>query len=157
MVCTSVSHGNTLAVAEAMVQVLDAHVVPPVRVDPADLGGYDLIGVGSGIFGMGFHPQLREFVAAIPGGQTARAFVFSTSGFPEPPFRPYVRRLVGDLEQKGFVDVDAFSCRALDTWWPFRPLGGIQKGHPDSDDLDAARAFARGLLEPRRAGSGTLS
>ncbi|MFI6211331.1 hypothetical protein ACIBCD_04995 [Nocardia brasiliensis] len=38
-----------------------------------------------------------------------------------------------------------FTCRGFDTWLPLEIVGGIRKGHPDADDLDAARTCAVGL------------
>lgn len=145
IVCTSVSHGNTRRVAEAIGQVLDARVVAPDDLDPADLAAYDLVGFGSGVFNMNFHPDLRRFVAALPAGGGGKAFVYRTSGFPEPPFRRYVRALTRTLERKGFEVTGTFGCRGFDTWLPLRVVGGIRKGHPDAADLVAARAFAAEL------------
>ncbi|MFI1768463.1 flavodoxin family protein [Streptomyces sp. NPDC020800] len=148
IVCVSVSHGNTQKVADVMGHVLEAPVVTPEQVDTAELSACDLVGFGSGIFSMSFHPGLRRFVRALPREQRRKAFVFATSGFPEPPFRPYTRPLTGLLEQKGFEVVGSFSCRALDTWFPFKPVGGVRKGRPDAADLVAARTFAEGLRAP---------
>ncbi|MFD7335554.1 flavodoxin family protein [Streptomyces violascens] len=145
IVCVSVSHGNTKRVADAMGQVLEAAVVTPEQVDPAELASCDLVGFGSGIFSMAFHPQLLQFVRALPNEPRGKAFVFSTSGLPEAPFRPFTRPLLQLLEQKGFEPVDAFSCRALDTWLPFKLIGGIRKQHPNADDFNAAQTFAEGL------------
>ncbi|MFE3447243.1 flavodoxin family protein [Nocardia sp. NPDC059180] len=145
IVCTSVSHGNTKRVADVMGQVLGASVVEPGQVDTAQLATYDLVGFGSGIRNMDFYPQLREFIGALSTSEWPKAFVFATSGFPEPPFRRYVDGLVGKLEQKGFDVVDTFACRGFDTWLPLKLVGGIRKGHPDDNDLAAARAFAEGL------------
>ncbi|MFC4604423.1 flavodoxin family protein [Rhodococcus kronopolitis] len=145
IVCTSVSHGNTRRVAEVMGGVLSARVMAPEELDPAALAGYDLVGFGSGIFQMSFHPQLRDFVRALPSQPATAAFLFSTSGLPEPPFRRYHRSLELLLAQKGFEVVDTFSCRAFDTYLPFRLVAGIRKGRPDVDDLRAAHAFAAGL------------
>ncbi|MEV6274591.1 flavodoxin family protein [Nocardia sp. NPDC051832] len=145
IVCKSVSHGNTLRVAEAMSQVLGARVVAPEDVDPAELAACDLVGFGSGIFHMDFHPDLRRFIAALPAGQRGKAFVFRTSGFPEPPFLRYVRALTRAVEGKGFEVVDTFGCRGLDTWLPLRLVGGVSKGHPDTTDFAAAQVFAADL------------
>ncbi|WP_439030717.1 flavodoxin family protein [Gordonia terrae] len=147
IVCTSVSHGNTRLVADAMGSVLHARVVTPGNVDLVDLAAYDLIGFGSGIYNLNFHRDVRKFVESVPHGQRARAFVFSTSGLPEPRFRQYSKLLADDLEDRGYEVVGTFSCRGIDTWWPFRPLGGIRKGRPDAGDIEAAGAFARALLD----------
>lgn len=145
IVCTSVSHGNTKRIAEAMGEVLEARVVAPEQVDVAELSTCDLVGFGSGIFSMRFHPQLCQFVRSLPEGQRRRAFVFATSGLPEPRFRPYFRPFAQLLEQKGFEVGDTLSCRGLDTWLPFRLIGGVSKGRPNTTDLEAARTFAEGL------------
>lgn len=140
MVCVSVSHGNTRRVAEVMGEALGATVVEPEETGAAEIADCDLVGFGSGIFSLAFHPRLRQFVRTLPDGRRPRAFVFATSGFP-----PFTRPLVKLLERKGFEVVDTFSCRAYDTWLPLRIVGGINKGRPDATDLAAARTFAEGL------------
>lgn len=145
IVCKSVSHGNTKRVAETIGQVLNARVVDPEEIDAADLADYDLVGFGSGVYNMAFHPQMRAFADSLTRTNRGNAFVFNTSGFSEPPFRRYLRSFTRQLESKGFDVVDTFSCRGLDTWLPLKVVGGIRKGHPDATDLDAARTFAEGL------------
>ncbi|WP_404962573.1 flavodoxin family protein [Streptomyces sp. 147326] len=144
LVCTSVSHGNTRRVAEAMADVLDARVVAPQEAAVADPAGYDLVGFGSGVFSQRMHHDLLGFVRAVPASP-GRAFVFATSGLPQLPFAPFTRPLVRLLRGKGFAVEGTFTCRAFDTWAPFRPVGGTNKHRPNEDDLTAARAFARGL------------
>ncbi|MDX3540582.1 flavodoxin family protein [Streptomyces sp. MB09-01] len=146
LVCTSVSHGNTRRVAEAMADVLDARVVAPQEAAAADPAGYDLVGFGSGVFSQRMHPDLLGFVRALPTS-SGRAFVFATSGLPELPFAPYTRPLVRLLQAKGFAVEVTFTCRAFDTWAPFKPIGGINKHRPNGDDLSAARAFAEELTD----------
>ena len=142
IVCVSVSHGNTRKIASAMADVLGAAVVEPEDVDVATLGDYDLVGFGSGIFGMAFHPRLRRFVASLPDAKRANAFVFATSGGPELPFWQYTRPMVALLETKGFEVVGTFRCPGLDTWLPLRLVGGLNKQRPNHGDLAAAAAFA---------------
>ncbi|MFG3223415.1 flavodoxin family protein [Kitasatospora sp. NPDC048194] len=151
LVCASVSHGNTRRIAEVMGRVLAARVVEPEQIDPAELADHDLVGFGSGIFTGQFHTRLRDFVRSLPEGQRGRAFVFATSGLPELRIRPFTRPLVRQLQGKGFEVTGTFSCRAYDTWLPFKLVGGINKARPDGSDLAAARAFAERL---RAGGAG---
>ncbi|MFC9815677.1 flavodoxin family protein [Streptomyces virginiae] len=144
LVCASVSHGNTRRVAEAMAGVLDARVVTPQDAAGGGLVGYDLVGFGSGVFAQRMHPDLLAFARALPTS-SGRAFVFATSGLPEPAFTPYTRPLVRLLESRGYAVEDTFTCRAFDTWGPFRLIGGINRRRPDAGDLAAARAFAARL------------
>ncbi|MFI9363214.1 flavodoxin family protein [Kitasatospora sp. NPDC053057] len=146
IVCVSVSHSNTRRIAAAMGQALAAPVVEPEELDPADLAGYDLVGFGSGVFTGRPHPRLRDYVRALPAAQQPRqAFVFATSGLPEPGFRPFTRPLTRLLEPKGFEVVGSFTARGHDTWLPFKLVGGINKHRPDARDLAAAHTFATGL------------
>ncbi|MFE3543486.1 flavodoxin family protein [Nocardia sp. NPDC059177] len=147
IVCKSVSHGNTRKVAEVIGEVLGAKVVDPAEIGPAELAGYDLVGFGSGVRNMDFYPELRKFARALPDGQRGKAFVFNTSGFPEPGFRRYRRNFTATLERKGFEILDSFSCYGYDTFLPLMIVGGVRKGHPDAADLAAARTFAEGLRE----------
>ncbi|MFJ6761025.1 flavodoxin family protein [Streptomyces sp. NPDC091273] len=142
LVCTSVSHGNTRRVAQAMADVLDARVLTPQEASATDPAGYDLVGFGSGVFSQRMHPDLIAFARALPPS-SGRAFVFATSGLPQLPFAPFTRPLTRLLHAKGFAVEPAFTCRALDTWPPFNLIGGINQQRPDKDDLSAARAFAR--------------
>lgn len=73
------------------------------------------------------------------------AFAFATSGLPQLPLAPFTRPLVRLLQTKGFAVEDTFTCRAFDTWTPFKLIGGINKQRPNEDDLTAARAFAQAL------------
>ncbi|MFE7721044.1 flavodoxin family protein [Nocardia rhizosphaerihabitans] len=145
IVCTSKSHGNTRKVAEAIGSVLDARVVDPAEISAAELGEYDLVGFGSGVYWMALDARLREFVDALPVGAGQEAFVFATSGLPEPGFRPYLRNLGDQLADKGFEVVGGFACRGLDTMGPLGLVGGLNKGRPSVDDLTSAREFAEQL------------
>lgn len=148
IVCVSVSHGNTRRVADSMAQVLDAKVVSLEQADLTELADADLVGFGSGVFYGRLHPRLTDFVKVLPTGR-GRAFVFATSGLPEIPLTSFTRPVVQLLEGKGFEVDESFSCRAFDTWTPFKLVGGVNKQRPNAGDLAAARAFA-GRLRDRR-------
>ncbi|MCF3180665.1 flavodoxin family protein [Streptomyces polychromogenes] len=148
IVCVSVSHGNTRRVADSIGQVLGARVVSPEEADPTELSGADLVGFGSGVFYSRLHPRLTDFVKALPNGR-GRAFVFATSGLPEVPPAPFTRPLVRLLEGKGFEVDGSFTCRAFDTWTPFKLVGGINKQRPNGEDLAATQAFAERLRDRR--------
>jgi flavodoxin len=141
----SVSHGNTAKIAHAIGEVLLADLLEPELVDPADLAGYDMLGVGSGIYGSTPHPRLRGFVQHLPAGNGTPAFTFTTSGFGRSQSRPWEASLEGLLRDRGYEVIGSFACRGFDTWLPLRLIGGVNKGHPDEDDLARAREFALDL------------
>lgn len=143
IVCVSLSHQNTARVAEAMADVLGAKVTEPEEVDPGAVGGYDVVGFGSGIYYGSHHPRLRRLVEALPPCDGTRAFVFSTSGQGREQWLPWQSPLAEVLAAKGYDVVGSFACRGFDTWLPLRLVGGIGRGHPDARDLTRAHDFAR--------------
>jgi flavodoxin len=141
IVYESVHHGNTERVARAIAEVLGAKLARPHEVSAADLLAYDLVGFGSGIYFGRHHRRLRRFVRRLPW-TSKPAFVFSTSGAP----RKQHRALELLLWRRGFTLDGSFTCPGFDTVGPLRFIGGLNKGRPSAQDLEAARAFARDLL-----------
>jgi flavodoxin len=143
IICTSVHHGNTRKIAEAMADVMGAEIKEPKDVDPGSIHEYDLIGFGSGIYFGKHHQSLFTLVGNIPPHQKS-VFIFSTRGSPfgwrfhEP--------LKSCLIEKGYTLIGEFSCRGYDTYGPFRWIGGIARGKPDQKDAADASVFARGLI-----------
>ena len=145
VICVSVSHGNTAAVARAIAAPLGADVKEPDEVDPDSLADYDLVGFGSGIFVASHHPRLRRYVEGLPQAHGTRAFVFTTAGTGRAQSLPWQRPLEALLRDKGYDVVGSFACRGFDTWLPLRLVGGINKGHPDAAELSRAHLFAERL------------
>lgn len=149
VVCDSRAYGNTQKVAEALAGVLEADVVAPGAVRPDEIPDYDLVGFGSGIYAMNFYRELRELVAALPDVEGKQAFLFLTSASAERSMRKPVGKLTSTLAAHGYDVRGHFWCRGY--WKPFwlRPIGGVNRGHPNEADLAAAEDFARGLAVPR--------
>ncbi len=152
IVCVSKSHGNTRRVADRMAEVLGAEVVEPESLDPGELGGYDLVGFGSGVYYLALDARLRDLMRRLPHVDGVRAFTFFTSGAPTLPLVDYTGPVRKELSAKGFEVLDSFSCRGFDTVGPLGLIGGINRGRPDDRDLDRAAAFAQRLRQ-RIAGS----
>ena len=143
VLCKSVHHGNTRLVAERIAKTLGAVVVDPDEAMLPTAGDLGLIGVGSGIYYGCFHKSIRDWLRRLPpdAGRGHLAFVFSTSGLPflSPVYHRWLRR---SLEKKGFEVVGEFSCRGHDTFGPLWLIGGLNRQHPDDQDLRKAEQFA---------------
>jgi flavodoxin len=147
VIYVSIHHGNTEKVAKEMAAVLDAKLLRPWEVNVSSLSEYDLIGFGSGVYFQKHHKALLNLVDKLPKVERRKAFVFSTSGARKLLlFNDFDRPLREKLLGKGFGIVGEFSCRGVDTAWPFKLVGGISKGRPSKEDLAQARKFAQGLL-----------
>lgn len=147
----SYHHMNTEKVARAMAGVLGADLVTPREVVPGDVGAYDLVGFGSGIYGATVGRPLLDLARSLPEVEGGRAFVFSTSAIMGP------EKVAGDhreirevLASRGYVVVDEFACKGFNTNSFLRHFGGMNRGRPNEEDLARAEEFARGLAVPRR-------
>lgn len=145
IVCKSIHHGNTMRVARAIAEVLEADLKEPEKVE--GISDYDTIGFGSGIYIGNFHKKIIELVEDLTG-EGKNAFIFSTSGLPNIPLiHNFNGKMRNKLDESGFNVVDAFNCRGFSTDGPFKLNGGVHKGKPDENDLKDARKFAEEALK----------
>lgn len=144
IIYASVHHQNTRQVASVMAEELGAELATVSTAQSASLTEYDLIGFGSGIYFGKHHTTLLGFVEALPAVDGKPAFVFSTSGRGGTGMHAALRELLMD---RGYSIAGEFASKGWDTWGPWKLVGGLNKGRPDADDLEAARVFARGLKD----------
>lgn len=137
----SVHHRNTQKIAKAIAKVLNATLLKPNEVDINNLKEYDLIGFGSGIYAWRHHRSLLKLANKLPT-LNKKAFIFSTAGSLSPSNHNSLRK---KLTKKYFKIIKEFSCKGFDTVGPLKLFGGINKGRPNEQDLENARAFAKTL------------
>jgi len=151
LIYISIHHGNTEKIAKAMSEILYAELLKPNEVEINSLLKYDLIGLGSGIYFFKHHKALLKLADKLPIMKNKKVFIFSTRGIG--PVWFYHRPLKKKLLEKGFNIVGEFSCRSFDTYLfdKYVPLlrftGGLNKGRPNTKDLEKARIFSRGLKD----------
>lgn len=137
IVCESLCYGNTAKVANAMAETAKARLCRAAQLKSLNLEKYEIIGFGSGIaYGRHYDTLLKAVGQLNLHGKNV--FVFSTSGTGN---IQYNSTLIDLLKNSGASVVGNFTCRGCDTFGPFQSMGGISKGHPDSDDLAAAKNF----------------
>ena len=139
----SVHRGNTEKIAKTMAAAIDADIMKYDEVDGYNILDYDLIGFGSGIYYGKPNKELLEFIDELPPVKNRKAFVFTTSGKGNPD---YTSALAKKVSLHGFKVLGEFSCKAFDVWGPLKLIGGINKGRPNTDDLNAAESFVKGLM-----------
>jgi flavodoxin len=158
VVVFSCHHNNTEKIANAIAKVLDAPVKTPQQVTPEALQEFDLISFGSGIYSATFDASILDLVDQLPQGGNKKVFLFSTYG--APAFianREFVEKnhqqVRKKLLAKGYSVIGEFGCAGLNTNSFLKYFGGLNKGHPDADDIRNAETFARDMK--RRAAGET--
>lgn len=134
-------NGNTKKLLDAIAAKNEVTLID-VTADPAtDLSGYDRIGFASGIYYSKFHKTLLKYADEhLPAGKPV-FFIYTCGAEKE----GYTRSIAEIAERKNAEILGSFGCLGLDTFGPFKLVGGIAKGHPDSTDLAGAVAFYEGL------------
>ncbi len=146
IVYISYHHNNTEQLAREIGGVFNARLVDLQNEEVPDLTDYQLIGFGSGIYFGKHHKKLLRFVEGLPTVPAIKAFLFATSGLCRLPLvHRFEKRLKQKVKAKNFQLIGEFYCRGYDTYSLLKYIGGIQKGHPDAEDLEAARRFASKL------------
>ena len=137
----SYHHGNTKKVAEAMAGACGAELCPMEEAGAKNLDGFESIGLGAGI-DRGKHYAPLFDTAEKLNLKGKNVFVFSTSGTGN---KGYNDALIQKLESMGATVTGNFTCRGYDTQ-VLRLIGGIAKGHPDAGEIEAAKAFAKSMV-----------
>jgi flavodoxin len=130
---------NTEKVAKAMAEAINATLKKVDEVSPEELPGYDLIGIGSGIYAGKYHKDLFRLLEKIPRLEK-EVFLFHTAGGPDEKYDKPMKEL---LISKGGRVVGEFRCPGGAGFLGFT---WANKGHPDEKDLEDARVFAKGLI-----------
>ncbi|MCD7804511.1 MAG: flavodoxin [Oscillospiraceae bacterium] len=125
--------GHTKKVAEAIAGALNCTAMPiSVPVD----AGVDLLFLGASVYWGGISSDVKEFIDKLDKDKIGKVVVFSTSALAERAFPQIKQR----LQDKGIrVEEKNFYCRGEFT--------ALHKGHPNDDDLKAAKKFACAVLK----------
>lgn len=156
LIIFSYHHKSTEKIANVFAKVLDAQIKTPEQVLPDQLQEYYLIGFGSGIYGGKHHKLMLDLADKLPPVTNRKAFIFSTHGTPVRLMNASLLRekLLKDhaslrekLRSKGYLIVDEFSCGGFNTNSFLKWFGGLNKGHPNAEDLNRSEIFAQNLKQ----------
>jgi len=148
VVVYSYHHHNTEKVAEAIAKVLDAEIKTPQQANPAELAAYELVGLGAGIDSGRHYHELLDFADQLPSSEGKNVFIFSTSGVSNARYQNKIHTTLREkLQAKGYVVVGEFNCHGFNTNSFLKFLGGMNKGHPNAEDLKDAVDFAKKLRQ----------
>jgi flavodoxin len=140
----SYHHNNTEKLAHVFSKVLDAPIRKTGDITPEELSEYDLVGFGSGIYSDKHHPSMLEFVDKLPEESGKKAFLFSTAGISnKTKTRTDHSHIRDKLESKGYTVVDEYQCVGFNTNSFLKYLGGMNKGRPNTKDLQEVEAVAQ--------------
>lgn len=131
----SFHHGNTEKLIRSFADGIG--IIPAKALADTDLSKYDLIGFASGIYAGKFAPKIYEVIRQ-HASEIKRAFLVYTSGSDNPKYGEKMKTMLQNL---GMEVIGIFSCPGYNTFGPFKLIGGINKGRPNTDDLQSYQQF----------------
>ncbi len=89
-----------------------------------------------------YHKSVLEFAQTnlLHGREV---FFIHTGGDPRENNNSAIKAIT---DEKGCQCLGTYFCKGFDTYGPFKLVGGIAKGHPDSDEISGAVSFYKSLL-----------
>lgn len=134
-------HENTKKLLDAIAAKQNATLIDVTRTKNADLTAYDAVGFASGVYYSKFHKSVLEFAKQnLPDGKPV--FFLYTCGAKK---EGYTRAIAQIADGKHAKILGEYGCLGFDTFGPFKLIGGMAKGHPDQNEIDAAVKFYCGL------------
>lgn len=160
--------GNTEKVGKAMKETLDAEgqdvtAMAAKEVDPSTLGSYDLVMLGSGIYGQAFGKSAQNLVKSATSFPPK--FAFFATHMEDHPYPKALKRIKKKLDENnstivGELDIvgedigisDALKQKMLGTMTQEQRDERIKyfeaiKGRPNAEDLEKAKEFAKSLIK----------
>lgn len=139
----SIHLGSTKIIAEIMGKILYADVIEANEFNADNIGNYDLIGFGSGIYDDTFHKSIFKLIEKLPSINKNNVFLFSTAGVIYDKSHREIRK---KLTNKNANIIDEFFCKGLNKNSFLKYIGGMNKGRPNAADLENAEQFAKGII-----------
>ena len=125
--------GNTKKLAEAIAAAVGAEALPisePVN-EPVDL-----LFLGNSYYAFTIDPEVRDFVRSLDKRKVGKLVNFGSAAMLSSTWK----KVRAEADKAGIPMVEKeFHCRG--------EFKGLHKGRPNADDLAAAAAFAKSLIE----------
>lgn len=139
---SSIHHQNTLKVITAIKNKYSEVELFDVDKNPSlDLSNYDLIGFASGVAFSKLYKSLVEFARNnLPLNKNC--FIMYTCGLPTKDFTKELKNIIAS--KAGIVE-GTFFCKGFDTFLPLKLIGGINKNHPTTEEINLAVEFFENL------------
>ena len=124
--------GNTKRLAEAVAEAVHAEAQPigvPVE-EPVDV-----LFLGNSYYAFTIDPEVRGFIRSLDKNKVGKIVNFGSAAMMNSTWK----KVKAEADKAGIqMDSREFHCKG--------EFKGIHKGNPDAKDLEAAAAFARGIV-----------
>ncbi|MHA1373996.1 MAG: flavodoxin family protein [Promethearchaeota archaeon] len=166
MVCYFSNTGNTEKIARSIAEGLEGEDVELLKIedgDPSNLKNYDLVVLGSGIYGGKLNKKVIDFMKNV--SEYPPKFAFFNTHQSATSYQKAFKRIRAKLEENEAKVIGEFDCIGENLGIPKETvLGMLEKlppeekkrqeailaktvGHPDAQDLESAKVFGKSLIK----------
>ena len=125
--------GNTKRLAEAIAKAVGAEALP---ISTPVTEQVDVLFLGNSYYAFSIDPEVRDFVRALDKNKVGKIVNFGSAAMLNSTYK----KVKAEADKVGIpMDEREFHCKG--------EFKGIHKGRPNQDDLTAAAAFARKIME----------
>ncbi len=136
-------HGNTFKLVDAIEEEwgCDLCNIADKNVDKElfNFEEYDLIGIASGVAFGRLYRKIEKFVESDKFPSNKSVFLLYTCGNRNLRSVHYCDHIKEVLKSKNCKVEGSYGCAGYDTFGPLKLIGGISKGHPNQDEIKAAK------------------
>ncbi len=136
IVYSSRHHGSTEKLVKAIAEKYPVDLLDAEREKNIDFANYDLIGFASGIDFGKFYPAVTEAAQTLPAGK--KVYALFTCAKDNGKYGDEIQKIAGE---KGCLGMGKYGCRGFNTYGPWKLVGGMNKNHPSSEELQGAVQF----------------
>ena len=133
-------HGNTKKLVDAIAKKYGMETVNAVDNIEIDFSKYDLIGFASGIDFSRFYDNVTAYAEKLPYGK--KVFFLYTCASNRKDFSEDIRQ---KAEACGAIPVGTYGCKGYNTYGPWKLIGGMNRKHPNLDEIQEAINFVGSL------------
>ncbi|MBS3073171.1 flavodoxin domain-containing protein [Candidatus Pacearchaeota archaeon] len=136
--------GNTQKIAKVFARTLKCKFLNIKENPKINLDKYNLIFIGSGIYGMKISAEIENFIQKLKNKDMneKKYVVFGTYG----GSKRGIKVMKEILEHKNAKVIGQFGCKGHDDFWLFK-IFNVNRGRPDKHDLFEAKEFAQFILK----------
>lgn len=135
--------GNTKKLLDAIAEENPVTLIDITGGITENLCDYDCIGYASGIYYSKFHKSLLEFAANKMPVDKNTFFIYTCGAMKD----SYTTAIAKAVSKRNASVLGQYGCLGYDTYGPFKLVGGVAKGHPDTSEIKGAVEFYNRIME----------
>ena len=137
IVYASTHHGSTKKLVDAISDKYGITQIDATTQEKADLSQYDMIGFASGIDFGKFYTSVEEFLVNNLPKSKKVFFLYTCAKTSDRCTKSAKEKAI----EKDAVLMGEYGCKGYNTYGPWKLIGGMNKNHPNKDDLEGAVQF----------------